>query len=294
MELDVRHAVVLGPGEGEITADKPQRTTRIKAGLDAITVTEMRHEAGVRGPDVHIHRRHTDAFYVLEGTVTFVLGPDQETLAAPAGSFVAAPPGVVHTFRNDGAARSRLLNIHAPSERFHDHLREVRDGIRSDWFDQEDPPEDGGRPLSDAVVQGPGEGELIEVARSSLLIKGTAEGTDGQVFLSDSTVQAGFPGPPPHVHRELHDLFYVLDGTLTLRDGDESVAASPGTFACFPPGAVHTFANESDEPVRFLNFNTPAGWEQYMRDLGAAFAGDRPPTSEEVARIASRYDFHPV
>ena len=113
-------------------------------------------------------------------------------------------------------------------------------------------------------------------------------------FLSETTVEPGFPGPPPHVHRELHDLFYVLDGTLTLRDGDETIAAGAGSFACFPPGAVHTFSNPADEPVRFLNFNTPAGWEGYMRELGAAFAGGGPPTPDEIGRIASRYDFQAV
>jgi hypothetical protein len=39
-----------------------------------------------------------------------------------AGSFVASPPGVVHTFTG-GPGRSRLLNIHAPSCGFHDWLR---------------------------------------------------------------------------------------------------------------------------------------------------------------------------
>ncbi|MBV8734430.1 MAG: hypothetical protein JO120_06600, partial [Solirubrobacterales bacterium] len=44
---------------------------------------------------------------------------------------------------------------------------------------------------------------------------------------------------------------------------------------------------------RFLNFNTPAGWENYMRDLGeAAKAG--PLTPDVIGRIASRYDFQSV
>ena len=42
--------------------------------------------------------------------------------------------------------------------------------------------------------------------------------------------------------------------------------------------------------MRFLNFNTPAGWENYMRDLGAALARGTP-SREEIGRIASRYDF---
>ena len=40
-----------------------------------------------------------------------------------AGSFVAAPPGVVHTFAA-GPEPSRVLNVHAPSASFHDWLRE--------------------------------------------------------------------------------------------------------------------------------------------------------------------------
>lgn len=58
-----------------------------------------------------------------------------------------------------------------------------------------------------------------------------------------------------------------------------------------PPGTVHTFSNPGEAPVRILNFNTPAGWENYMRDLGAAAARGEPPTPEEIGRIASRYDF---
>jgi mannose-6-phosphate isomerase-like protein (cupin superfamily) len=287
--------IVLERGGGETIADNRRRWVAIKAGVDAIAVTETRYEPGERGPDAHVHRRHTDAFYVLEGALAFGLGPRVEEVVVPAGSFVAAPPGVVHTFRNDGPETACYLNFHAPSERFHDELRARRDGGDPDWFDQVDPPADGGRPLSDAVVSGPGEGERIAVGGSTVVLKGTDDGTDGFLFLSETTLAPGFPGPPPHVHRELHDLFYVLDGTLELLVGDETVAAGPGTFALFRPGVRHAFSNAGGaEPVSFLNVNTPAGWEGYMRDLGAAFAGERPPSREEIGRIASRYDFEVV
>jgi mannose-6-phosphate isomerase-like protein (cupin superfamily) len=103
-------------------------------------------------------------------------------------------------------------------------------------------------------------------------------------------VAPGFPGPPPHFHERLHDMFYVLDGTLTVRLGDETTELPAGSFVSVPPGVVHTFSNPGETPVRFLNFNTPAGWENYMRDLGAALAKGTP-RQEEIGEIASRYDF---
>jgi hypothetical protein len=47
-----------------------------------------------------------------------------------------------------------------------------------------------------------------------------------------------------------------IEGTLTMRLGDEEREIGPGTFVCVPPGVVHTFSNPSDAPVRFLNFNS--------------------------------------
>ena len=85
-------------------------------------------------------------------------------------------------------------------------------------------------------------------------------------------------------------MFYVLEGTLTLRLGDRTIEAGPGSFACVPPGVVHTFANDGEGPVRLLNFNTPAGLEGYMRDMAEA-ARSEPLTPEVIARVASRYDF---
>jgi quercetin dioxygenase-like cupin family protein len=147
--------------------------------------------------------------------------------------------------------------------------------------------------VSGAVLHGPGEGELISAGPASLLLKATGEDTGGTFFLSESTIAPGFPGPPLHVHDTLHDAFYVLAGTLTIRIGDEEHEAGPGTFACAAPGTPHTFANRSDQPVRVLNFNTPSGFEHYMRELGQALAAG-PLTPEQIGAIASRHDFRAV
>ena len=69
--------------------------------------------AAGRELEAHTHADEDDAFYILEGELTFVL--DGEDVAAPAGTFVLVPPGVEHGFRNDTDAAVRILNVHAPA-----------------------------------------------------------------------------------------------------------------------------------------------------------------------------------
>jgi quercetin dioxygenase-like cupin family protein len=145
----------------------------------------------------------------------------------------------------------------------------------------------------DAIVHRPGEGERHPAGASEILIKATGADTSGSFFLSETTIGPGFPGPPPHVHERLHDMFYVLDGELTVRLGESTDRHGAGTFVCVPPGVVHTFSNDSDTPVRFLNFNTPAGWEHYMRELGQA-AKSGPLTRDAIGKVAARHDFRAV
>lgn len=144
-----------------------------------------------------------------------------------------------------------------------------------------------------AVIHEPGEGERLPLGNSELVLHATSDVTDGTFFMSESTVEAGFPGPPLHRHQKLHDMFYVLEGTLTVNVEGETRELGAGSFVCVPPGVAHTFSNPGHAPVRFLNFNTPGGWENYMRDLAeAAKAG--PLTPDVMGPIASKYDFEPA
>lgn len=141
----------------------------------------------------------------------------------------------------------------------------------------------------DAAILGPGEGEPLAVGATVTVLKATGATTGGGFVLGEATVGPGFAGPPPHLHREHHDAFYVLEGTLTVQVGDELRDEGPGAFVCIPPGVVHTFSNRSDRPVRFLNVGSPAGMEDYLRELSAAFA-DGAPDPQRMAEVMVKYD----
>jgi mannose-6-phosphate isomerase-like protein (cupin superfamily) len=64
---------------------------------------------------------HADCFFVLEGEAEFTL--DDETHRFGRGSFVAAPIGTVHGFRNVGPGELRMLNLSAPNAGFAESLR---------------------------------------------------------------------------------------------------------------------------------------------------------------------------
>jgi mannose-6-phosphate isomerase-like protein (cupin superfamily) len=89
-------------------------------------------------------------------------------------------------------------------------------------------------------------------------------------------------GADLHVHHEHHDLFFLLDGELTVRLGveDEPVAVPAGTLARVPPDVVHGFRNGGDAPMTFLNLHAPgsrfADYLRAMRD-GRQFAYDQHP-----------------
>jgi mannose-6-phosphate isomerase-like protein (cupin superfamily) len=68
---------------------------------------------GARTPPPHRHVNCSEAFFVLEATITFWL--DSAQLAGRAGDFLLVPRGAAHTFGNQGAEPARLLVLHAPA-----------------------------------------------------------------------------------------------------------------------------------------------------------------------------------
>src|SRR5438034_1899223 len=240
VELDVRQSVFLGPGEGETITDRAERTVRILLSHELLDATWTRYEAGERGPDPHVHHRHTDAFYVLEGALVFGLGREIEPVWAPAGTFVAVPPDVIHTFRNEGPERACFLNFHAPRSGFAGGLRGNREG-----FDSFDPPGDGGRPAAEATVSMPGEGERAGRDLRAHRINAELE----QLSAIELAFDPGWEGVDLHTHDDHVDSFFVLDGNVDLVVGDSERRAGPGTFVAATPGARHGFRNPGESRI---------------------------------------------
>lgn len=240
--------------EGEAIVDTPNRELRILCDHEWLNATWTRHGSGERGAEPHIHLHHVDAFYVLAGEMTLRVGPALEQLTAGAGTLVLVPPGLVHGFDNDSDGEMRFLNFHAPGCNFVEYLRGRGE------FDQAAPPEDGGRPASDAIVTPPGGGERFERGDRAVTIVG--ERPEISVLRLEAEQ---WPRIPAHDHDDQVDSFFVLEGEAGLVQGDEIVRAAAGSFYVAVPGARHGFENLG-EPVTLLNVHGPdAGFAEDVR-----------------------------
>jgi quercetin dioxygenase-like cupin family protein len=127
--------IALGPGEGELVG-----TSKVKASRPELSILEFEVRPG-GGVSPHFHKGHSDSFYVLEGELEFHVGDD--VVRGTPGSYVLAPPGVVHFFRNVGDVPARALNLHTPGG-FVEYRRELlalhQQGIEPDeaFFERHD------------------------------------------------------------------------------------------------------------------------------------------------------------
>lgn len=105
----------LGPGEGR-SYDCGAMQALFKADGtetdDRYSVSEWWVDPGRVGVGAHSHDANDELFYVLEGTMTFLL--EGKVIDAPAGTFLRIPAGVMHGFENRTAARAGALNVFIP------------------------------------------------------------------------------------------------------------------------------------------------------------------------------------
>ena len=77
---------------------------------------------------------------------------------------------------------------------------------------------------------------------------------------------------PLHRHTREDEYSYVITGTLGALLGDEVVTAGPGTWVFKPRNQWHTFWNAGDTPCEIIEIISPAGFEDFFRDLAKVWA----------------------
>jgi quercetin dioxygenase-like cupin family protein len=129
-----------------------------------------------------------------------------------------------------------------------------------------------------------------------LTVRATAEETGGTFEVYELGIPVGRvreavgDGPPPHVHREHEEAFYIVEGEFTFILGDERALAPKGALVVVPRGARHGFSGKPGS--RALVLAIPGGLAGFFEELGAGLATGHTDAELRTA-LAGKYDSYP-
>jgi mannose-6-phosphate isomerase-like protein (cupin superfamily) len=89
-------------------------------------------------------------------------------------------------------------------------------------------------------------------------LAGQIIGSGSDAFVVAEWRDAGAPSGPPrliaplHLHHRDDEAWYVLEGTLRVKVGEDEVEARAGSAVFVPRGTPHTYWNPDSQPVRYL------------------------------------------
>lgn len=134
------------------------------------------------------------------------------------------------------------------------------------------------------------EPELVWWQGARFQIKARSEDTGGSIGVAEANFWAGL-GPPLHVHHREDEAFYILEGKIRFRRGDDVFVATAGDFVFAPREIPHNF-KVLEGGARALILMTPAGMEHMFLE-GGIRATERPAPErydmEQVALLARKF-----
>jgi mannose-6-phosphate isomerase-like protein (cupin superfamily) len=135
-----------------------------------------------------------------------------------------------------------------------------------------------------------GPGDATEGFLGSIGVRFMIDGSDaGERFsLVEHPMSPRALAAPLHRHTREDEYSFVLEGRMGALLGDDVVEAGPGDLVFKPRDQWHTFWNAGDEPCRILEIISPAGFEQFFRELDA-MGGVTRATEAALSELNERY-----
>lgn len=138
-----------------------------------------------------------------------------------------------------------------------------------------------------AIVVPPGGGDPLRIGKGQFIHKVNSRDTDG-VFSVVEVVTPPQGQVALHVHEREDELVYVLDGTIEVTLGDQTMTATAGVLALLPRGVPHGFTNVGATPSRVLDTILPGGFDSYCVEAAALYAKGEPP-AEKADALSRKY-----
>lgn len=120
---------------------------------------------------------------------------------------------------------------------------------------------------SQTLILTAGQGRVYHLGAMTAIFKADENETADQYSISEWWLAPNSNGPGPHQHDDQDQVFYVLEGTISILTGDKWIEADRGTFIRIPRNTIHTFANRTNKKAGMLNFDIPGGFEKNMPSM---------------------------
>src|SRR4051794_40061952 len=138
-------------------------------------------------------------------------------------------------------------------------------------------------------ILGPNDGAYIEIGGLGIRTMIEAARTGGSFSMVEHPLAAQSLGSPIHTHTREDEYSYIVEGTVGVQIGDETLEAHVGDLVFKPRGIPHAFWNATDEPARLIELIAPAGFEAYFAEIAPLFPEDAPPDLAGLDAAAKRY-----
>jgi quercetin dioxygenase-like cupin family protein len=113
-----------------------------------------------------------------------------------------------------------------------------------------------------------GQGQSLSVVGDSYQILISGEQTNGNYAVIDMLIPPG-GGPGPHAHKDMQEMFYVVEGEIEFKMEGGKYTANKGSFVNIPlGGAVHCFKNTTGKIAHLLCTVVPAGLDRFFQEIG--------------------------
>jgi quercetin dioxygenase-like cupin family protein len=137
-----------------------------------------------------------------------------------------------------------------------------------------------------------GQGQSLSVVGDSYRILISGKQTGGNYAVIDMLVPPG-GGPGPHAHKDMQEMFYVVEGEIEFKMEGGKYNAKKGSFVNIPLGGkVHCFKNTTGNIAHLLCTVVPAGLDDFFQEIGkpietGAFLPPRILSIEEMNKLKS-------
>lgn len=133
--------------------------------------------------------------------------------------------------------------------------------------------------------------EKVDFLKGKINFRVCSDNTADRVGIFEYEVPSKAIGAAVHIHKKMEEIFYVIEGEVSLIIGSEHIVGKAGDVILIPRGTIHGFSNKGEKPLKILIMFSPAlKQEEFFRKFADFVKRGEDLNSEDFAKIIKEYD----